>query len=285
MQSIAERNIPLVCTHCKSELQASDSSFFCSVCKKEYSIKNGIPYFFAISGKEGNASPDDFIYRVKTFFKKYPAVFLILYHTIAIFTGKTARGAISTLPSTARIINVGSGVKVIDDRVINVDVTPAENVHIVASVYELPFKDNSIDAVIAESLFEHLLHPSDAAKEIHRVLKPNGIFYITTPFMLGFHSSPDDFYRWTIPGLKQLLKDFSINESGVAVGPTGAMVAMLREWLAMLLSFGSSLLYQLWTMLFMILFIPLNILDFILVRFSFASTIAHSYYVIGRKTL
>ena len=51
----------------------------------------------------------------------------------------------------------------------------------------------------------------------------------------------------------------------------------------MLLSFGSTTLYQVWTMFFMILFIPLNLFDLIIARFSFASNIALAYYFIAEK--
>ncbi|MNB77793.1 Demethylmenaquinone methyltransferase [compost metagenome] len=42
------------------------------------------------------------------------------------------------------------------------------------SVYETGLADNTYDFVIARLLFLHLHNPSDAAKEIYRVLKPGG---------------------------------------------------------------------------------------------------------------
>jgi SAM-dependent methyltransferase len=45
-----------------------------------------------------------------------------------------------------------------------------------ASVYALPFADNSFDAVLMVRVFHHL-HNSDAAlKELHRILRPGGTF-------------------------------------------------------------------------------------------------------------
>jgi ubiquinone/menaquinone biosynthesis C-methylase UbiE len=44
-----------------------------------------------------------------------------------------------------------------------------------ASVYALPFADNSFDAVLMVRVFHHL-HNSDAAlKELHRILRPGGM--------------------------------------------------------------------------------------------------------------
>ncbi|MCP3660214.1 MAG: class I SAM-dependent methyltransferase [Bacteroidetes bacterium] len=45
----------------------------------------------------------------------------------------------------------------------------------VANIYELPFSDNSFDAVFSHALMQHLKHPLNALKEIKRVLKPRGV--------------------------------------------------------------------------------------------------------------
>ena len=226
---------------------------------------------------------DDLVFKAKNYFKKYPRFFFIFYNLVAVFIGKTAKQFVATLPDDAVIVNIGSGVKTIHPRVINVDMRASPDVQIVASAYALPFPDASVDAVISESLLEHLEHPEIAVQEMYRVLRPGGMVYILTPFMIGFHSSPGDYYRWTIPGMKQLLKNFEIHESGVAVGPTSALTAILREWLAMLLSFGSKTLYQLWVLCFMVLLIPLNLLDFYMRYLPFNSTIALAYYCIAKK--
>jgi len=53
----------------------------------------------------------------------------------------------------------------------------ADNVSFqVASVYELPFEDNTFDAAFENSMLEHVDDPEKAAREIHRVLRPGGVF-------------------------------------------------------------------------------------------------------------
>ncbi len=46
---------------------------------------------------------------------------------------------------------------------------------------KLPFPDNYFDAVIMEEVIEHLVNPDNALEETYRILKPDGIFILTTP--------------------------------------------------------------------------------------------------------
>lgn len=49
------------------------------------------------------------------------------------------------------------------------------------SVYELPFEDNSFDAVFSHALFEYLREPALALREIQRVLRPGGVVGLRAP--------------------------------------------------------------------------------------------------------
>lgn len=233
--------------------------------------------------KTSGKAPDGFTLRLKNFLKKYPGLFLVLYYTLGIYVGKSAKKAIAHTPKGSVIINLGAGVKKVREDVIDVDIAPYTNVDVVADVTNLPFKDNYADAVIAESLLEHVRDPITAVKEMHRILKPDGLIYISTPFIIGFHSSPGDYQRWTVSGMRELLKDFQEKELGIAVGPTNAMTYILREWLALVLSFNSDLLRQILSLGFMVLFAPLNLLDFIFVHYKGAENIAHIFYFVGTK--
>jgi SAM-dependent methyltransferase len=51
-----------------------------------------------------------------------------------------------------------------------------------ADAHRLPFKNDSLDFVIASEIIEHLNDPAAAASEIWRVLKPGGRAVVSTPY-------------------------------------------------------------------------------------------------------
>ncbi|MBU2575476.1 methyltransferase domain-containing protein [Patescibacteria group bacterium] len=228
-------------------------------------------------------SRDNLIFNLKNSIKQYPKLFYFLNHTLGTFVGKSAKQSIAHLPEGSKIINVGSGANIIRKDVINVDYAKYPGVKVVADAHNLPFEDNSIDAVICESLLEHVKDPKTVISGIYRVLKPGGMVYISAPFIIPFHSSPHDYYRWTDSGLRELLKDFQEAELGILIGPTNALTYILREWLALVMSFNINTLRQFWVLFFMVLFAPINLLDHIFSRFNAAKDISHFFYYIGTK--
>lgn len=248
-------------------------------------IKNNILYCTSVNIEFINQDASDiFVNKVKLILKKYPKFFSAIYNTMgASFVGKNAKNAISTIREEAVIFNLGSGAKRVRQDVINIDFYPFKNVDMVADIADLPFSDNSVDAIINEFVLEHVSHPEKIVSEMFRVLKHGGILYIAVPFLASFHSSPNDFYRWTRQGLLVLLKDFKEIESGVRCGPTSAMAYVISEWLGTLLSFGIKTLQQILFIFFMILFSPLKILDYIISKLPSSENIAYGFYFIGTK--
>src|SRR5262245_60293695 len=55
--------------------------------------------------------------------------------------------------------------------------------------------DRTFQVIIAEQIFEHLRDPYAAAKNVHKMLTPDGVFLIVTPFMIRVHGAPADFTR------------------------------------------------------------------------------------------
>jgi ubiquinone/menaquinone biosynthesis C-methylase UbiE len=51
---------------------------------------------------------------------------------------------------------------------------------LVASAYDLPFADESVDVAFSHALFEHLSRPAEALAELRRVLRPGGRLALST---------------------------------------------------------------------------------------------------------
>ena len=67
--------------------------------------------------------------------------------------------------------------------------------------------DKKFDLIIADQVFEHLLYPHTAAKNVYSMLKPGGSFFISTPFLIKLHYHPHDCTRWSETGLKYFLHE------------------------------------------------------------------------------
>jgi len=66
--------------------------------------------------------------------------------------------------------------------------------------------------LILDQVLEHVEKPWVAVEEIFRVLKPGGISIATGPFMVGYHPSPNDYFRYTPDGWRSLFSKFKILE-------------------------------------------------------------------------
>jgi ubiquinone/menaquinone biosynthesis C-methylase UbiE len=62
----------------------------------------------------------------------------------------------------------------------------------VGDVYELPFADETFDAVFSNAVLDHLRDPIAALREMHRILKPGGVAGIRTSDRDGYFFAPTD---------------------------------------------------------------------------------------------
>lgn len=76
-------------------------------------------------------------------------------------------------------------------------------------IHDLKFKDEEFDIVVCNAVLEHVENPIKAIKELHRVLKKDGLMWVEVPLNQPYHPSPNDYWRVTWSGMKIWMKDFT----------------------------------------------------------------------------
>ena len=231
------------------------------------------------------AASESWLNDLKNRLKAYPKLYAFLTEVCSpvLLTGKGPRILLDRLPPDAVILSLGSGTKRISSSVINVDFLALKGVDLIADITQLPFMDGSVDGIINESTLEHVGDRRTAIEEMQRVLKKGGYLYAVVPFVQGYHPSPDDYYRWTAQGLVADLQGLQEVETGIRSGPTSALLWVLQEWLALVLSFNISFLYKVFWVVLMVLTFPFKALDFLFSRYAMAWKIAADFYYLGVK--
>lgn len=85
---------------------------------------------------------------------------------------------------------------------------------VLADAHRLPFRDGSVDAVVAISVLEHLRVPAVAMREIHRVLRPGGVLVGSVALVEPFHM--DSYLHHTHLGTLAALTDAGFEVDVVA---------------------------------------------------------------------
>src|SRR5690606_38396715 len=67
-----------------------------------------------------------------------------------------------------------------------------KNVDLFFDGENIPFEDDRFDFVLCAEVLEHCLDPVKLLSEMKRVLKADGILYLTVPSMWGEHETPYD---------------------------------------------------------------------------------------------
>ena len=107
------------------------------------------------------------------------------------------------------------------------DPVPDYQPDIVGDIHEMPFPDNSVPAIVCESVLEHVEDPIRAMKEMYRVLEPGGYLYVYVPFLFYYHAEKTyykDYWRFTKDAVEMLFKDFTDVEIQRARGPFATLI-------------------------------------------------------------
>jgi SAM-dependent methyltransferase len=160
------------------------------------------------------------------------------------------------LDSSREIIDVGGGLRIARDRSNRLDPKNAwigEEIEkrgisykvldyvadyhpdIVGDVQDLPFGDSTQEAIVCNAVLEHVENPIQAAKEMHRVLKPSGYCLVFVPFLYYYHAEKGyygDYWRFTEDGLRSIFKPFTSIELQKVRGPLETLIRLtaLGRW-------------------------------------------------------
>ena len=80
----------------------------------------------------------------------------------------------------------------------------------------LPLPNESVDCFLCNAVLEHVPNPALAIYEMYRTLRHGGQIWVEVPFMQFYHAHPNDFTRWTLPGIRMAMQDFVDVRSGIA---------------------------------------------------------------------
>ena len=95
----------------------------------------------------------------------------------------------------------------------------------------MPFESESFDCAFGTEVLEHCPNPEIVLKEVYRVLKPNGVFFFTVPFLWNLHEVPHDEYRYTPFALERHFRNSGF--SNITIKPTGGWHASMAQMLGL----------------------------------------------------
>lgn len=148
------------------------------------------------------------------------------------YTRPQLEAFISKYATDGRILDVGSGGssyhRFFPNR-LTVDIDPARKPDIVADAHALPFKDDEFPFVLCTEVLEHTKHPEVVASELMRVLRPGGTLVLTTRFIYPIHDGPEDYFRFTKYGLRELFSRWSIIEERSELSDFSTIAALLQR--------------------------------------------------------
>lgn len=97
----------------------------------------------------------------------------------------------------------------------------------------IPYGAESFDVVLCTQVLEHVEDPDALLRESYRVLKNNGIIYLTMPFIWPEHEVPYDFRRFTRFEHEKIFKDagFKIEKIDSTCGVFGTCGQLISAYI------------------------------------------------------
>jgi SAM-dependent methyltransferase len=71
----------------------------------------------------------------------------------------------------------------------------------------VPLPNGSCDLVLSTQVLEHVEDPVSYVDECRRLLRPGGTLVLSTHGIMYYHRDPEDYWRWTRPGLAKVIAE------------------------------------------------------------------------------
>jgi SAM-dependent methyltransferase len=113
----------------------------------------------------------------------------------------------------------------------------------------LPAELSDYDCVLSSQVLEHVCSPLSYLSECYRVLRPGGHLILSTHGLYEDHGCPDDYWRWTVFGLRRLVEEagFTIDTiRKLTTGPRAAVFFAERELYRLNFKRGGLYSHMLW---------------------------------------
>jgi SAM-dependent methyltransferase len=289
------------CPICHARVEQRDEQFICvnPECETSFPIVNGIPIL--INEKNSLFSIHDFVSQRQTFFnsayenkwrqkirKMLPSISKNIngknnYHRVNdLLLSENSNPCVLILGGSI----LGDGLEVLAKNsaidLVESDVAFGPRTGLISDAHDIPFLDQTFDAVIVQAVLEHVVDPYRCSEEIHRVLKDNGIVYAETPFMQQVHAGRYDFTRFTHLGHRRLFRKFDEIDSGAVCGPG---MALAWSYTYFLMSFTTSRIMMILLRGFAgLTSFYLKYFDSFLINKPGTMDAASGFYFIGRKS-
>ena len=165
------------------------------------------------------------------------------------------------------------------------DTIRVPGVDVVGDGQKLPFLNDIFDYIWCSAVLEHVPYPMQVAAEIVRTLKPGGFAIIQVPFLENIHGWPEDYYRFTLQGLRVVFKDLEEVKNGVSAGPGQVLPDLIQYHFVLYAELQKGkLLTNLICIVAGIFLLPLRVLDHLTKNRPSYWKWARAYYWIGRKS-
>jgi len=107
----------------------------------------------------------------------------------------------------------------------SLDIEPRDGITHVADLEETGLPDEQYDSIFCTQVLHHVRDPRRALVEMARCLKPGGRLILTVPHLSWLHNEPHDYWRFTVHGIRHLLRQAGLEE--IRIEPLGGLISFL----------------------------------------------------------